>query len=282
MERWRERLLAALAPAEARPDKRASHVRGLTVRAGRASGSVQGAGASPYFVELLVDTLTDAQWQQAVDLIAGQARFLAAVHAGRLTDELADALQAAGADPAAVTTLDPRCPCGGPQPCRHVGALWQAVAEEAAGNAFTLLRLRGRGRQQLLADLGRRRRADRPDHEPAHDLAPESWWEPAEPPVEREALAPVADAPALEGEDPGSLPLALLGDPEGWKGPADAATTFAPLVRGAATRAEGLRRRAAAGHLPSTDEAEVPPPGTDAAEPPAPSTDAAGAPPAEG
>ena len=254
MERWRERLLAGLSPAQARPDKRAGHVRGLGVRAGRASGSVQGAGASPYFVEVLAPELDDAQWQRAADVIAGQARFLAAIHAGRLTDELVDALAEVDADPASVTALDPRCPCGGPQPCRHVAALWQAVAQEAAGDAFVLLRLRGRGRQQLLADLGRRRRADADDHEPAGALTGDAWWQPAGEPVAREVVAPVADGPALETDDPEALPLALLGDPEGWKGPADAVTTLAPLVQGAARRAQALRRAAAEGVAPDDDD----------------------------
>jgi uncharacterized Zn finger protein len=238
-EAWRERWAAQL-PARAAP--RSGQVLALATRPGRVTAQVQGGAASPYHVELLVDQLDDAAWQRAVEVIAGQARHRAALHAGRLPDDLARDLAAAGADLVAVERLDPRCPCQPDVPlCRHATAVWLALGERAAADPFALTTLRGRGRQQLLAALAAARRRGG-EHESAAVAVSDldaSRWRAGDgigelPPAPRVSSAAEA-GPALEA---GSL--RLLGDPPGWRGPADAVTTFAPMIAAGAQRAAAM------------------------------------------
>jgi hypothetical protein len=234
-ERWRHRWVAQL-PDSA--ERRSGQVLALSVRPGRIVAQVQGGAAAPYHVELLVDVLDETAWQRATEVIAGQARHRAALHAGRLPDELVDDLAAVEADLISLDRVDPRCPCRADVAlCRHATAVWLAIAQRASGDPFTLTELRGRGRQQLLAALAAARRRDDEQQQDAiavADLDPGAWrrgdtgqlWAGA-PPL-------VAGASAELGS------LRLLGDPPGWRGPAGAADTFAPMIAAGAQRAAAV------------------------------------------
>lgn len=233
--RWHERWLGQV-PAAA-VGQRSGQVISLSVRAGHVAAQVQGGAAAPYHVEILVDVLDDEAWQRAVGTIAAQARHRAALQAGRLTDETVADLAAVGADPIAVDRIDARCPCGDTrQPCRHAGAVWAEVGARAAHDPFELLHLRGRGPQQLRGALiaARRRSGIDGDEASLDDLDPHSWHRSAE------DLPATVPEPAARSAGP----LRLLGDPPGWKGPADAATTFSPLLESGAERALALWRGA--------------------------------------
>lgn len=233
---WQQRWAAQL-PAGA--ERRSGQVLALSVRPGRVAAQVQGGAAAPYHVELLVDVLDDAAWQRAVDALADQARHRAALHAGRLSDELLDDLAAVDADLVAVHRLDARCPCRAGVPlCRHGAAVWHALGQRIAEDPFALMELRGRGRQQVLAALSAARRGDHAGEDeatPVADLDADRWRaRPTTP--ERWSGGPAASAPAMEA---GSL--RLLGDPPGWRGPADAVATFGRMIAAGASRAIAIR-----------------------------------------
>lgn len=248
-EAWRQRWSAQL-PEGAEP--RSGQVLALSVRRGRVVAQVQGGAAAPYHVELLVDVLDEHAWQRATETIAGQARHRAALHAGRLPDELVDDLAAADADLIDVGRVDPRCPCRAEVAlCRHANAVWQALARQAASDPFTLTELRGRGRQQLLAALAAARRRGG-DHEQdavaVADLDPSRWRR-------GDAAALGADPPGLVSGPTVELgSLRLLGDPPGWRGPADAADTFGPMIAAGAQRAVAVGGGADLLHGPDPDE----------------------------
>lgn len=234
---WRQRWAAQLPDGA---ERRSGQVLALTTRPGRITAQVQGGAAAPYHVELLVDQLDEGAWQRAVEVIAGQARHRAALHAGRLPDDLVDDLAAADADLVAVGRLDPRCPCRAEVSlCRHATAVWLSLGARATVDPFALTALRGRGRQQLLAALAvaRRRGGDRPDDAvPVADLSPDPVaWHNGDPDLWSAAPAPKAGQTLEAGS------LRLLGDPPGWRGPADAAATFGPMVAAGAQRAAEVR-----------------------------------------
>lgn len=234
---WRQRWAAQL-PEGA--ERRSGQVLALSTRPGRITAQVQGGAAAPYHVEVLIDQLDEAAWQRAVEVIAGQARHRAALHAGRLPDDLVDDLAAADADLVAVERLDPRCPCRAKVPlCRHATAVWLSLGARATVDPFALTALRGRGRQQLLAALSvaRRRDGDRPDDAvPVADFGADPVaWRSGDPDLWSAAPSPKAGQTLEAGS------LRLLGDPPGWRGPADAATTFGPMVAAGAQRAALVR-----------------------------------------
>jgi len=101
--------------------------------------------------------------------------------------------------------------------CKHISAVYYLMGDRFSEDPFVLFQLRGRTRDQLLADLARRRRtaqAGQPDADAALHQAhpaiqdPNRWWR------YTAALDPdlVVIAPALEGETgldrAGLLPLA--------------------------------------------------------------------------
>lgn len=239
-EAWRERWAAQLPDGA---ESRSGQVLALATRPGRVTAQVQGGAASPYHAELLVDQLDEAAWQRAVEVMAGQARHRAALHAGRLPDDLVADLAAADADLVAVERLDPRCPCQARVPlCRHATAVWLALGERAAADPFALTTLRGRGRQQLLAALAaaRRRGGEHESHAVPVAGLDASRWRAGDGSTSELAPAPPAGATVEAGSALEAGSLRLLGDPPGWRGPSDAVTTFAPMIAAGARRAAAV------------------------------------------
>jgi uncharacterized Zn finger protein len=205
------------------------------------SGRVHGTRATPYLVEITVATLGDAQWTQIIDLLASQVRHSARMLAGLMPEGLDAELEATGIRLfPTIHELDVTCACGDSAVvCSHAAAVWEALAELLEPDPFPLLRLRGRGRERLLADLtSARQRAVRPEREtgvPIAELQAEGWTK-ARAPLEELHL------PILQPSPTPAAPLKLLGDPPQWPGGVSAWDLFRPLVERAARYAHDLER----------------------------------------
>lgn len=211
---------------------RSGRVTGVQTHRGAVSGSVQGYSATPLLTDVTVPVLTDAQWETVTHALASQVRHRARLLAGQVPDGLDAQLEAHGVslfpDRA---QLDVTCRCSDRSlPCMHAAAVWQAVADEIDRDPFVLLRVRGRGRERLLAESAAARvtAAEQPAPGRAlQDLPTAAWFHspraiddfvPAAPPAPRTPAGP----------------LRLLGDPPGWAGGVSAGDLFAGLVvRGA-------------------------------------------------
>ncbi len=172
-----------------------------------------------------------------VAAIAAQVRHGARLLAGQAPEGLEGELEGEGIQlfphPAEVVLS---CSCDDPAPqCKHVVAATVATAGAIDEDPFVLLRLRGRGREELLAELAEARRRG-PDGSagdvrgmPISALSGTENW--------AEARAPLDDFDLEDLQlDP---PLASLPDPPGWAGGVTAQDLFGPLVeRGAAWAAE--------------------------------------------
>jgi uncharacterized Zn finger protein len=211
---------------------RAGRVADLRTRPGLLTGRVHGGRATPYLVEVGLPVMADEDWTATAEVIASRARHEAQLLAGHVPDGLEADLEAVG------VVLFPApgdiavgCPCGREaEPCAHAAALWAVAGERFEQDPFAWLRLRGRGRERLLADIAsaRRRGTPRPAGLAVTDLPAAAWTRAREP---LEDLAVALPAPP---ERPAG-PLRLLGDPPGWAGGVSAGDLFAPLVaRGAA------------------------------------------------
>jgi uncharacterized Zn finger protein len=240
VDRWRALLGETDADVrrfnQGRAFQRSGRVSAVRVDPGRVVGQVQGSRATPYLVEVLVPGLAEADWRVLLELVAGQVRHAARLLAGQAPDGLEDDLAERGVGLFPTRDeLDARCACGeADRPCAHVIALWEDLAARLEDDPFVLLRLRGRGRERLLAELAHERR--RGGAAVAEGLDPATldvagWTRASRDPAEIE-VPPVAAPQGQAG------PLRLLGDPPGWAGSVSAWDLFRPAVVRAAARAD--------------------------------------------
>jgi uncharacterized Zn finger protein len=231
--------------AQGRAWQRSGRVTDLRFATGRASARVQGSRATPYAVELAVPPLAEEAWERVTGAIAGELRHGARLLAGLAPLGLDEELAAGGVGlfpvPADVAW---RCECDDPvRPCAHAGAVSAAVARALEDDPFLLFRLRGRGRERLLADVAAaRRRGPAPVQRVHRPTAAEvrAWWQPT---GDLEAVSiPEVEAPRV----PAAV-LRILGAPPGWEGGVGAWELFRPLVAGAAGWAGGLTADPAGG-----------------------------------
>lgn len=233
--RWHERWAGVLDDGSERARRarqqggayqRSGRVTDVRVTAGAASGRVQGARATPFLVEITVGVLDDAAWSEIVGLLAAEVRHGARLLAGHTPEGLEDELAARGIA-LFPERVDVTSPCGERQPCPHAAAVWHAVGDLLAADPFVLFRLRGRGRQRLLAELASARRPD--GRAPVArgiplDAVDVTSWHRAS-----SALDDLQIPPAHPPPSPAPA-LRLLGDPPGWPGGVGAWDLFWPLV----------------------------------------------------
>ncbi|GGN33643.1 SWIM zinc finger family protein [Streptomyces fuscichromogenes] len=133
---------------------RGGAVQGLAVRPGEVTARVeQPKGA--WEVKLVLPVFSDDQWAAGVRALAGQLQHAASLLEGRMPENLDETLGRAE------LTAFPRrgelsshCDCrDNGDPCVHGAAVHYTFAEALQDNPFLLLALRGRSREELLAEL---------------------------------------------------------------------------------------------------------------------------------
>ena len=132
----------------------------LVLAPGEARAQVQGRRMSPYDVRVRVRRFTDDEWDQVLDAICAQLGRAAAMLDGELPPQVAGDVASAGLDllPGA-GEVGPRCTCpDDADPCKHSAAVCYLVADALDAVPFTVLLLRGRTRDEVLAGLRARRR----------------------------------------------------------------------------------------------------------------------------
>lgn len=199
----------------------------LRVEPGRVRAEVVDDQPGAHRVELSWPVPSDRQWATAVQALAGELRFTAGLLDGDLPETAQEALADAGlALIPGIEDVALNCSCDQrPQPCRHAVAVWTAVAVVFDRDIFALLRLRGRGRDELLDGL-RLRRGVAPAQPVGANLDLSRGLETAHDELGAIELHPSPVA------DPASL-LRQLGEPPG----VDDERTFERLVERAAATA---------------------------------------------
>jgi uncharacterized Zn finger protein len=185
----------------------------LTIAPGEVRAAVQGRRIRPYQVRVRVRVLEAEEWDRVLDAIAAQIGHAAALLDGELLPEVADDVRSAGTDLLpGPGELQPRCSCPDwADPCKHAAAVCYLVAGALDADPFSLLLLRGRRRDEVLAALRARRRSAKltmahPDQsEPAADPGVDARQ------AYRRSLASLP-APPLPPQRPGQ-PAVLPVDP---------------------------------------------------------------------
>jgi hypothetical protein len=124
--------------------------------------AVQGSRAQPYAVHLRVREFTSAEWDRAIATIAARAGHAAALLEGELAPGIVDDLARSRVSllPSA-GELSTSCTCPDwANPCKHAAAVCYLVTDCMDADPFTILVLRGRTREQVLAGLRQARSAE--------------------------------------------------------------------------------------------------------------------------
>jgi uncharacterized Zn finger protein len=194
----------------------------LTIAPGEVRAAVQGRRVRPYQVRVRVRVLEAGEWDRVLDAIAAQIGHAAALLDGELLPEVADDVRSAGTDLLpGPGELQPRCSCPDwADPCKHAAAVCYLVAGALDADPFSLLLLRGRRRDEVLAALRARRR-------PAAE---------ADPDRSRPATDPGVDAREAYRRSPAPLPAPPLPPPR----PGQPAVLPVDPPAGAGLRSEDL------------------------------------------
>lgn len=134
---------------------RQDRVWGMAVEPGVVTALVQGRRRQPYRVTVRIRPLTDEEWDRVLGAVVARAAHAAALLDGEMDPGIVDDARAAGVDlfPTA-GELVPRCSCPDwADPCKHSAAVCYLMADRVDADPFDLLLLRGREREEILADL---------------------------------------------------------------------------------------------------------------------------------
>ncbi|MER6996432.1 SWIM zinc finger family protein [Streptomyces sp. NPDC000410] len=125
----------------------------ITVTPGRVTAYVHGSRPRPYRTDIRLRTLADDDWDRLLDATADRPDHIAAL----LDKDVPHALAAAADLLPHPGDLIPDCSCPDDGfPCKHAAALCYQTARILDQDPFVLFLMRGRGEQEILAELARR------------------------------------------------------------------------------------------------------------------------------
>ncbi|MEU9201581.1 SWF or SNF family helicase [Streptomyces sp. NPDC048332] len=203
---------------------REGRVGAVSVRPGRITAVVRDRDESGYRSDVLLQELTEGEWDRFLDMAVDRAGHIAALLDREMPPHLVEDAAAAGVDLLpGIGDLDPECSCEAWDHCPHTAALCYQVARLLDQDPFVVLLMRGRGERRLLDELQVRIAARAAGHTPsATDDGPAEETEDravrgvpaAEAFAAADILPPLPPPPALPGE-PGQAPsLDTETDPE--------------------------------------------------------------------
>lgn len=144
---------------------RSGQVLNLDLQPGRVNSRVQGSRASPYRVQIEIKPLSDKEWERVADAMAEQAIFAAKLLSGEMPQSIEEAFASAKVSlfPASRGDLQTDCSCPDwSNPCKHIAAVFYLLGEQFDADPFLLFRLRGKGKEEIVAMLRARRTAAEP------------------------------------------------------------------------------------------------------------------------
>jgi uncharacterized Zn finger protein len=194
---------AALDTAQVKTGRRlarAGAVGAVSVRPGRITAVVQDRDRTPHRADVLLEQLSDDQWDRFLDMTVERAGHVAALLDRDMPPHLVEDAAAAGVELLpGMGDLEPECDCGAWDHCGHTAALCYQVARLLDEDPFVLLLMRGRGERALLDALQDRTAV--PDEAPAHQEGVDA----AEAYAAGDILPPLPALPELP-EEPGVPP----------------------------------------------------------------------------
>lgn len=160
---------------------KAGQIMDMEIRAGVVEARVQGTLPKPYTVQLHMPVLSAEQWGQAINVMSGEAVYVAKLLAGELPAAIHERLQQAGLSllPASADSLTATCTCPAAAQssnvagarCKHVAAVVYVAAERLAAEPLLVFAMLGMTSNELLERLRQARAVKRESMaEEAHDV----------------------------------------------------------------------------------------------------------------
>ncbi|MGI5404535.1 SWF or SNF family helicase [Streptomyces sp. CA-135486] len=155
-----------------RRQAREGAVGAVTVRPGRITAVVRDRDGTPQRSDVLLQELSDAEWDGFLDMAVDRAGHIAALLDREMPPHLVEDAAAAGVELLpGIGDVEPECTCGAWDHCPHTAALCYQVARLLDQDPFVLLLMRGRSERRLLDELQirsmARATAAAPEPEPA-------------------------------------------------------------------------------------------------------------------
>lgn len=179
---WGDRWIKALTPlmdsgrlSRGRSYARKGQVLEINIHPGKVTARVQGSRPTPYKVTIELKPLTDGQWGAVFDALAGQALYAAQLLNGEMPDDIESVFNAVHVPLFPSTRGDLGSDCSCPDwanPCKHVAAVYYLLGERFDADPFLLFTLRGRTKEQVAAELRKRRAVGAPVSEELTPYAP--------------------------------------------------------------------------------------------------------------
>jgi hypothetical protein len=133
---------------------RAGAVGAVSVRPGRITAVVQDRDRTAHRADVLLERLSDTQWDRFVDMAIERSGHVAALLDRDMPPHLVEDAGAAGIDLLpGLGDLEPECDCGAWDHCGHTAALCYQVARLLDQDPFVLLLMRGRSAGVVLDAL---------------------------------------------------------------------------------------------------------------------------------
>ncbi|OAH10505.1 SWIM zinc finger family protein [Streptomyces jeddahensis] len=133
---------------------RAGAVGAVSVRPGRITAVVQDRDRTPHRSDVLLQQLSDEEWDRFLDMAVERAGHIAALLDRDMPPHLVEDAAAAGVELLpGIGDLEPECGCGAWDHCAHTAALCYQLARLLDQDPFVLLLMRGRGERALLDAL---------------------------------------------------------------------------------------------------------------------------------
>ncbi|MFJ8653321.1 SWF or SNF family helicase [Streptomyces rochei] len=133
---------------------RAGAVGAVSVRPGRITAVVRDRGGTTHRADVLLERLSDAQWDRFLDLAIERSGHVAALLDHDMPPHLVEDAASAGIDLLpGLGDLEPECDCGAWDHCGHTAALCYQVAGLLDQDPFVLLLMRGRTESAVLDAL---------------------------------------------------------------------------------------------------------------------------------
>ena len=240
---WAQRWIAVLESfhigarlGRGRSYARQGQVLDIQIAPGEVKAKVQGSRPLPYQVSIKLKPLSAADWRKLTEAMTEEARFGAKLLAGEMPADIEEIFKAEGLSLFPKTHGDLKTECSCPDysnPCKHIAAVYYLLGEAFDHDPFLMFRLRGMGREALLAQLGE---AVGEDESPAQpEPLPEDpamfWVMPPLPEMLTGPLLAPAQSAAL---------LQRLGPFPFWRGEVSPLEALAPVYAAMAPTALGV------------------------------------------
>jgi uncharacterized Zn finger protein len=179
---WSERFVAVLEDiglgsrlARGRTYARKGQVLSLDLAAGSVTAHVQGSRTRPYRVRVGLTAYGKQEWAKLEQALADSAWYAATLLAGEMPADIEDVFAGLGLPlfPSGAHELSMDCSCPDWEvPCKHLAAAFYLLAETFDVDPFAIFAWRGRGRDELLANLDAARSAGPPaaDRQEQHGI----------------------------------------------------------------------------------------------------------------